>query len=141
MRADHRRLVRLQRLETVRGIAKMTAAREAAEAETTLSQLEMLAARTGRLVADYATRSDATDGSQLRQLALFRERLDGISRSANADAGRAKVNADHKMAALAEAERSRQAVEDRARIEAQAISQRLQVAPLGARRGFGTTLE
>ena len=85
MRPDQRRLVRLQRLETVRGIAKMTAARESAEAESALSQYEVLAARTGRLVADYATRIDATDGSQLRQLALFRERLGGISRSAQAD--------------------------------------------------------
>ena len=141
MRADQRRLMRLQRLETVRGIAKMTAARESAEAESTLTQLELLAARTGRLVADYANRADATTGSQLRQLSLFRERLDGVSKSANADAGRAKATADIKMALLAEAERSRQAVEDRAKSEAQAISQKSQDMPLGARRGFGTTLE
>lgn len=141
MRADQRRLMRLQRLETVRGIAKLAAARESAEAESTLTQLELLAARTGRLVADYAGRADAATGLQLRQLSLFRESLDGVSRSAKADAGRAKANADLKMARLAEAERSRQAVEDRAKGEAQAIAQRLQDMPLGARRGFGTTLE
>jgi hypothetical protein len=141
MRPEHQRLLRLQRLETVRAMAKRTAAREAAEAESTLKQLETLAARTGRMIADYSARTDASNGEQLRQLSSFREGLNGVSRTTQSDAGRARTHADLKLAQLAEAERRRQAVEDRAKSEAQTLAQKNQQPPLGARRGFGTPLE
>ena len=56
MTADHRKLLRLQRLERVRAIAKQAAAAEAARAEGTLSQLLALAQRTRGLAADYTVK-------------------------------------------------------------------------------------
>ncbi len=139
--ADPRRLLRLQRLEKIRTIAKQIAAREAAEAESTLAQIAALAARTGRMVADYAARADLADAGALMQIARFREGLQAIAQTAQADAGRARIHADDKLTALAEAERRRQVVEDRAQGEADAITRSAVQAPLGARRGFGTGLE
>lgn len=141
MKPELRRLARLQRLEKIRGHAKQAAAREAAEAESTLAQLDALASRTGRLLADYSARVDAADGAHLRMIAAFRAGLGGVSDSASADALQARGLADEKHAALALAERRRQVVEDRAVGEAAAIA-RTAIAPtLGARRAIGTSLE
>jgi hypothetical protein len=141
MRAERQRLARLYRLERVRAIARQTAATAAAEAEGTLAQLEALAARTGRLAADYAARSDARDGMALQQLGRFSDGLQGISASTIADALRARTVADTRQAELASAERRRAAVEERATREAQGIAARAQQPALGTRRGFGTGLE
>ncbi len=141
MRADPRRLLRLQRLEKVRDVAKQAAAREAAEAESTLAQLEALAARTGQLLGDYAMRAGSTDGAALQNLSRFRQGLTNVSDATRADAEKARRLADAKLSLLAEAERSRQAVEDRAKTEAQALSQRDGHAPQGTRRPLGTGLE
>ncbi len=141
MAAKHR-LQRLQRLEKVRAIAKQNAAREAAAAESTLSQLEMLAARTGQLMADYSARRGASDGAELRQFGAFRAGLQGVSEATSADALRARHLADHKLLALAAAERARQAVEDRAMRETESIA-RGSVEPVlaGRRTAIGTPLE
>lgn len=138
---DRKRLARLQRLEQVRAIARQAAAVEAAEAEGTLAQLLALADRTGQLAADYANRHNIADGGALRQLAGFRAGLDGISTGTRADADRARVQADLKLRQLAEAERRRQAVEDRATAEKRALSGQQQVQPLTGRRALGTGLE
>ena len=141
MKPELRRLARLQRLEKIRAHAKQAAAREAAEAESTLAQLDALASRTGRLLADYSTRSDAMDGAQLRAVAAFRTGLSGVSDAACADAQQARSLADEKHAALAFAERRRQVVEDRATAQTAAIA-RAGISPLlGARRSIGTALE
>ncbi|MFM5908726.1 MAG: hypothetical protein ACKOPO_14250 [Novosphingobium sp.] len=140
-RADPKRLLRLQRLEKVRDVAKQAAAREAAEAESTLAQLEALAARTGQLLGDYAQRPGVTDAGALQHLTRFRSGLSGVGEATRADALRARQLADAKLALLAEAERSRQAVEDRAKSEAQAIGQRDAHAAQGSRRRVGTALE
>lgn len=141
MQSEARRLIRLQRLEKIRAIAKHAAAAEAARAESTLAQLEGLAARTGRLVADYAGRLDLADAGALQQLTKFRSGLQSVAHSTTADAARARGVADEKHAELAQAERRRQAVEDRANAEAVLLSTRSVAAPLGARRGFGTELD
>lgn len=141
MAADHRHLLRLRRLEKVRDIAKQTAAREAAEAESTLAQLEALAARTGQLIGDYAGRTDAPDAASLRLLTSFRSSLAGVGEATRADALRARGFADAKLAHLAAAERSRQAVEDRARSTAEAIAQAATPMAQGARKRVGTALE
>lgn len=138
---DRQRLVRLQRLEKVRAIARQQAAAEAAAAEGTLAQLLALAERTGQMASDYAARRDAPDGAALRQLTRFREGLEGVSRGTNADAERARGHADLKLRALSEAERRRQAAEDRAASEAKALASAGQQAPLGARKALGTELE
>ena len=141
MKAERSRLFRLQRLERVRAIAKQAAAAEAAQAESTFAQLEQLAERTRRLAADYAARSQATDGATLRQLDSFSGGLRGIAASASSDAAIARDVADGKLAALNLAERRRAAVEDRAVKQAQDIAKRGKEAELGSRRGFGTGLE
>ncbi|MBC2670486.1 hypothetical protein ACFOON_02935 [Novosphingobium piscinae] len=141
MPADRKRLARLQRLEKVRAIAKQTAAAEAAQAEGTLAQLLALADRTGQLESDYAARRDMTDGQALRLMTSFREGLAGVARSTVADAERARGIADTKLLKLSEAERRRQAVEDRARAEAKALASQGEQAPLTARKQLGTELE
>ena len=141
MQADQKRLMRLQRLERVRAMAKQTAATASAEAEGTLAQLEALAARTGRMAADYAERSDATDGMGLHQFSRFAAGLMGISDSTLADAQRARTIADTRQLDLAAAERGRAAVEERALREARDIAARRQTPVLGSRKAIGTDLE
>lgn len=139
--ADTKRLVRLQRLERVRAIAKQTAATAVAEAEGTLAQLRALAERTGSLAADYAGRSDAHDGMSLQQIGRFAGGLQGISETTHADALRAKSIADNRQQELAAAERRRAAVEERAQQEARELVARRQTHVLGARKAIGTDLE
>jgi hypothetical protein len=138
---DRHRLARLNRLEKVRAIAKQTAVAAAAEAEGTLSQLLALAERTGRMVDDYAARRDMADGHALRQITSFRQGLEGVSTGTRSDAERAKIFADLKMRELSEAERRRQAAEDRATAEAKALASAGNQPPLGARKAIGTELE
>ena len=141
MQADQKRLARLYRLERVRAMAKQTAATASAEAESTLSQLEALAARTGSLVSDYAGRSDALDGHSLHQVGRFVAGLQGITDSTLADAARARTIANSRQTELAAAERRRAAVEERALREARDIAARRQVPILGSRKAIGTDLE
>jgi len=130
---DRKRLARLQRLEKVRAIARQNAAAEAAAAEGTLAQLLALAERTGRMADDYGARRDVADGAALRQMTQFRAGLEGVSEGTRNDAARARTLADMKMRELSEAERRRQAAEDRARAEAKAIALSGQQVPLGGR--------
>ncbi|MDE2595623.1 MAG: hypothetical protein KGL44_01965 [Sphingomonadales bacterium] len=141
MQAERKRLVRLQRLEKVRAVAKQAAASEAARAESTLAQLEALAERTGRLVADYSGRIDAADGLALMQQGRFAGGLQGIRAGTLADAGRARTVADARQAELAMAERSRAAVEERAAREVRDLAAKAQSPVLGTRKPLGTPLE
>lgn len=141
MNAEERaRLLRLKRLEKIRAIAKQTAAREAAEAESTLSQLRALSDRTGRLVADYSARRGSHDGAALRQLAGFVDGLGAISRNTRSDATRAEAIADAKLRMLAEAERRRSAVEERARLQERMMARGREMPALGSRKQNGTDL-
>lgn len=141
MKAERARLLRLQRLERVRAIAKQTAASEAAQAESTLAQLEALAERSRSLAADYAARSEATDGAALKHLGSFTGGLRGIAANATSDAARARDIADGKLTALGLAERRRAAVEERAVKQQKAIAKRGNEPVLGNRKGFGTDLD
>jgi hypothetical protein len=141
MKAERARLVRLQRLERVRAIAKQAAAQESAAAEGTLAQLEALAERTRQLAADYAGRSEMQDAASLRQVGLFTEGLRSIYERTASDAAMAKRVADAKMAELATAERRRAIVEEHATKKARDIANRSEPPSLGARKGFGTGLE
>lgn len=141
MKAERARLMRLQRLERVRAIAKQAAAQEAAAAEGTLSQLETLAERTRSLASTYDDRSAARDGATLQQIGRFAEGLRTIyMRTAN-DAVQARRIADTKMAELATAERRRSVVEDHATKKARHLATRSETPSLGTRKGFGTGLE
>lgn len=141
MRAEAARVRRLQRLEKVRAQAKQAAAREASEAEGTLAQLMALASRTATMIDDYRGRRVLTDGYELRQQGQFLAGISGISSAALGDAAQARATADRKQQELAQAERRRAAVEDRATLEAQALDRQRQSPALGSRRAVGTVLE
>jgi len=134
MQAEKAKLKRLQRLEKVRAIAKQTAASEAARAESTLGQLQTLAERTNQLAAEYAARTDATNGADLARMGRFAVQLQGISHTTDADVGRARAIADQRQGELAAAERKRAAVEERAAEQARQIAARRQYAVLAGRR-------
>ena len=141
MADDRQRLSRLHRLERVRAIAKHTAAVEAAQAEGTLAQLVALADRVTILATDYAARDDAPDALALQQLVRFAGGLRQVSLTTRGDASQARTVANRKQAELANAERRRAAVEERALSEARAATARRITPAIGARRAVGTGLE
>lgn len=129
--------MRLRKLERLRAIARQTALAEAARAEGTLAQLTGLAERTRLLAADYAARNDAASAADLAGHLRFAEGMQGVTRSAAAEAGNARRLADHKAQAVAEAERRRAAVEDLIGRRARDLSRREYAATpsLAARKG------
>ena len=141
MANDRQRLSRLHRLERVRAIAKHAAAVEAAQAEGTLAQLIALSDRVTLLATDYATRDDAPDALALQHLVRFAEGLRTVSQTTRSDAGQARTVADRKQSDLAQAERRRAAVEERAIGEARAAASRRIAPAIGPRRAIGTGLE
>ena len=141
MASDRQRLSRLHRLERVRSIAKHAAAVEAAQAEGTLAQLIALADRVTLLATDYATRDDAPDALALQHLVRFAGGLRQVSQTTRSDAGQARTLADRKQSDLAQAERRRAAVEQRALGEARAAASRRVAPAIGPRRAIGTGLE
>lgn len=141
MTPDQTKLARLNRLEKLRAIAKQTAASEAAQAESTLSQLRSLSDRTRKLASDYAARRDAPDGAALHHVGRFVNGLQTLSRTTDGDALRAQSIADAKQQALAQAERRRAAIEERAADQARRIAGKAQAPVLGGRRTTGTDLE
>lgn len=141
MQAERKRLARLKRLEKIRAIAKQTAAAEAAQAESTLTQLRALEDRTRRMASEYGARREAADGAALRQVGRFVDGLQALGRTTAGDALRARSIADAKQQQLAEAERRRAAIEERAAAQARQIAKGAQAPVLGARRPSGTGLE
>ncbi|MFC0683328.1 hypothetical protein [Novosphingobium clariflavum] len=141
MNAERQRLLRLRRLEKIRAIARQNAALEAAQAESTLTQLRGLCERTRRLAEDYGQRREMADGAALHQVGRFASGLAAISRSTQGDAQRAQSIADAKQLQLAEAERRRAAIEERAALQERMIAKAGQVPSLAARRPSGTGLE
>lgn len=141
MQAERARIRRLRRLEQVRALARRQAASEAARAESHLVQLEALAGRTRAMLDDYRSRTSLNDGLELRQLGQFVAGLSGITATAANDAEQARTFADQMQQALATAERSRAAVEDRAKASENALARKLTSPALAARRAVGTGLE
>lgn len=140
-KAERLRLARLQRLERIRALAKQTAMAEAAEAESTLAQLQALSERTEKLAAAYAGPQEAATGWSLRQWGSFAAGLRTVHAATLRDAEFARGVADAKLQALGKAERSRQAVEDRAERQAQSMVRDRNQPQIGARRKSGTGLE
>lgn len=141
MQAERARIRRLRRLEQVRALARQQAASEAARAEGHLAQLETLAGRTRAMLDDYRSRTALNDGLELRQLGQFVTGLSGISATTEGDAEQARKVADQMQQALAMAERSRAAVEDRAKASESALARKLVSPALAGRRAIGTGLE
>lgn len=141
MKDDQKRLARLRRLEKIRAIAKQTAAVESALAESTLTQLRALSDRTRRMANDYASRREMTDGASLHQVGHFVSGLQALTKTTDGDALRARSIADAKQRQLAEAERRRAAIEERALLQERMIAKTGQNPALGSRKGSGTDLE
>ncbi len=141
MRPEQARLRRLKRLERVRAIARQDAARAAASAESSLTQLLGLARRTEAMTHDYCGRTGMTDALALAQHHAFLTGLTGIHAATSGDAAQARARADRMQGELALAERRRAAVEDRARAEQRQLTQRRLPQALGARRAVGTGLD
>lgn len=141
MPADRRKIARLRRLERVRAIAHQEAASAAAEAEATLARLDDLASRTDALAGDYAARAGISDGGELCRTGQFVHALLSIRAAAMADAQRARTLADARQNDLANAERRRAGVQDRADAAERALAQRSAQPVLAARRKAGTGLE
>ncbi|GGB93383.1 hypothetical protein GCM10011494_09740 [Novosphingobium endophyticum] len=141
MKEDRKRLARLRRLEKIREIAKQTAALESAQAESTLTQLRALSERTRQMASDYASRREMDDGAALHQVGSFVSGLQALSKSTDGDALRAQSIADAKQRLLAEAERRRAAIEERALLQERMIAKAAQSPALGGRKGSGTDLD
>ena len=141
MKEEQKRLARLRRLEKIRAIAKQTAALESAQAESTLNQLRTLSARTRQMATDYASRREMTNGAALHQVARFVSGLQTLTRTTDGDAARAESIADAKQRLLAEAERRRAAIEERALLQERMIAKAGQIPAFGSRKGSGTDLD
>ena len=141
MKEERARLARLRRLERIRDIAKQTAAAESAAAESTLSQLRLLSERTKKMATDYGQRREIADGASLHQLGRFVGGLNALTRTTEGDAVRAKSIADAKLQILAEAERRRAAIEDRADTQARIIAKGSTPVVLTSRKAIGTDLD
>jgi len=141
VKEERKRLARLKRLEKIRAIAKQTAALESAQAESTLTQLRALSDRTRQMASDYASRREMTDGGSLHQVGRFVSGLQALTKTTDGDAMRAQSIADAKQRLLAEAERRRAAIEERALLQERMIAKAGQTPALGSRKGSGTDLE
>lgn len=141
MKAEAARLRRLTRLERIRALAKQDALRAAAAAEGHLAQVIALAERTAQLAEDYRARRDCRSGDDLRRLASFSAGIAAIGTATSRDASVARQTADQCQRDLAQAERSRAAIEDRAAAAARALTRAAAQPVLAPRRAIGTALE
>ena len=145
MIAERRKLARLRRLERLRDIAKQSAAAEVARAEAILNQQELLAERTRALAEGYANLAGARDGAELRLLGHFSGVLRTIQVSTEADVVCSRNSADRKQGELAQAERRRAVVADRAELAVLALARlraaRGHAATGAARKPLGTDLD
>ena len=137
MKAERKRLARLRKLERLREMARQSALAEAAIAESALSQIASLADRSRRIADDYSRRNDAASAHQLGQTLRFAAGMQHVIRSADAEAANARGTADRAARDVAEAERRRAAVQDRADRAASDLTRREYAATLSlsARKG------
>ena len=141
MKAQQRKLARLLRLERVRALAKRDAAERAARAEDVFARIVALDRQTHALARRYETRTQCRDASSLRELGGFVSALRAMGEDTARQIETARSDADARQRDLAQAERRRTAVEDRAR-EVRRQVERIPAAPFGcARRPSGTVLD
>jgi hypothetical protein len=143
MASDRLRLNRLRRIERVRAVAKEMKLAEAAQAESTLTQLRALAERTRAMAASYSQRADPGDALQLSSILTFSHSLHSISDKVAADMVAAKAFADRLGADVTAAERRRATAEDRANQQQAAMNRSAAAREFDTmgRRGFGTKFE
>jgi hypothetical protein len=143
MASDLARLTRLRRIERIRAVSKEMTLAEAAQAESTLNQLETLATRTRAMAEGYARRDDPEDAHQLSSILTFSQSLQSISDKVAADIIAAKAYADRLGQDVTAAERRRATAQDRANQHEAAMSRSAAARDLDilGRRGFGTKFE
>src|SRR5262249_5993878 len=143
MASDRARLTRLRRIERVRAVAKEMKLAEAAQAESTLSQLQALATRTRAMAAGYSQRADPGDALQLSSILPFSHPLPPISDKVAADMIAAKAFAARLGQDVSAAGRRRATAEDRANQQEAAMNRSAAAREFDTigRRGFGTKFE
>ncbi len=141
MNAPRRKLARLQRLERIRSIAKHDAAQRSAQAEDVFARIVALDQQTHALARRYETRAECRDADSLRQLGGFVSALRSMGHETARQIETARSDADARQLELAQAERRRAAVDDRARDARRALEKAPANAPAGAKRSIGTLLD
>lgn len=141
MTEDKRRLKRLRLIERVRSVEQRQAADAAHQAQAVRQRLEQLSAKTRSLAQLYALRDHAGDAAELRSAAVMGVQLRQLGRTADAQAGHARAEAEARMRDLASAERRRQRAEDQRRDAHKVLLERL-LRPEGTPvRKIGTVIE
>jgi hypothetical protein len=141
MKRARAKLVRLQRLERLRAIAKHDAAQRAASAEDVFARIVALDSQTHALARRYETREECRDGDSLRQLGQFVSALRGLGVETARQIETARSDADARQVELAQAERRRSVVDERAQDLRRSLSRPAVAEPGAARRPTGTLLD
>lgn len=141
MKQARRKLARLQRLERIRAIAKHDAAERAARAEDVFARIVALDAQTHALARRYETRGQCRDGASLRQLGGFVSALRSLGDETARQIATARSDADARQRALAQAERRRSAVEERAIDTRRNLNKRPSSSAIAGRKRTGTLLD
>lgn len=141
MTEDKRRLKRLRLIERVRSVEQRQAADAAHQAQAVRQRLEQLSEKTRSLAQLYALRDHAGDAAELRSAAVMGVQLRQLGRTADAQAGQARAEAESRMRDLASAERRRQRAEDQRRDAHRALLERLLRPENTPVRKVGTVVE
>lgn len=141
MTEDKRRLKRLRLIERVRSVEQRQAADAAHQAQAVRQRLEQLSEKTRSLAQLYALRDHAGDAAELRSAAVMGVQLRQLGRTADAQAGQARAEAESRMRDLASAERRRQRAEDQRREAHRALLERLLRPENTPVRKVGTVVE
>lgn len=141
MKQHQRKLARLQRLARIRAVARQEAATRAAQAEDVFARIVALDEQTHALARRYETRSECRDAESLRQLGSFVSALRTLAGETSRQIETARSDADARQADLAQAERRRSVIEDRAQDLRRTLEKRQANAVTPAARTFGTLLD
>ncbi|MCB2049257.1 MAG: hypothetical protein KDE32_13685 [Novosphingobium sp.] len=141
MKAQQRKLARLQRLARIRDVARHEAATRAAEAEDVFARIVALDGQTNALARRYEVRGECHDAQSLRQLDAFVSGLRALGTETARQIETARHDADARQVDLAEAERRRTVVEDRAQALRRTLERQVSFSVPDSARKFGTLLD
>ena len=141
MKQHQRKLARLQRLARIRAVARQEAATRAAQTEDVFARIVTLDEQTHALARRYETRGECRDADSLRQLGSFVSALRILAGETSRQIETARSDADARQADLAQAERRRAVIEDRAQDLRRMLERRQANATPTAARPSGTLLD
>lgn len=128
MQPDKRRIAMLKRIARLREVEKRRAAMQLAQAQGLLGKLTALRDRSGNLVAEYSTRRDAGNGSELGQQLRFTASLAALRGHTAGETAKAEQSSRAAMAHLRLAERrheiTQEAIQARQREEEMRLATR-----------------